>query len=103
QTGTERPLGHADALGVALALQRPSREVVVVSEADDPMRRTALAARRPGTVVATVTPEQALAWAGAGFSLFAGRDGSAPVAYVCHDHVCALPARSDAALAEQLR
>ncbi|MCL9665619.1 DUF255 domain-containing protein [Curtobacterium albidum] len=103
QTGTERPLGHADALGVALALQRPSREVVVVSEADDPMRRTALAARRPGTVVATVTPEQALAWAGAGFSLFEGRDGSAPAAYVCHDHVCSLPARSDAALAEQLR
>ncbi len=103
QTGTERPLGHADALGVALALQRPSREVVVVSEADDPMRRTALAARRPGTVVATVTPEQARAWAGVGFSLFAGRDGSAPAAYVCHDHVCALPARSDAALAEQLR
>ncbi|MFS2032386.1 thioredoxin domain-containing protein, partial [Curtobacterium sp. CT11-45] len=37
-TGTERPLGHADALGVALALQRPSREVVVVaSDPDDPI------------------------------------------------------------------
>jgi len=103
RTGTERPLGHADALGLALALQRPSREVVVVAGPDDPMRTTALRARRPGTVVATVLPEQASAWAAAGFALFAGRDGTAPAAYVCHDHVCALPAHSDAALADQLR
>ena len=103
RTGTERPLGHADALGLALALQRPSREVVVVAGPDDPMRTTALRARRPGTVVATVLPEQASAWADAGFALFAGRDGSAPATYVCHDHVCALPAHSDAALADQLR
>lgn len=109
RTGTDRPLGHADALGLALALQRPSREVVVVSNpadaADpaDPMRRTAAAARRSGTVVATVLPEQARAWADAGFSLFAGRHGSAPAAYVCHDHVCALPAHSEAELVDQLR
>ncbi|MDM7887635.1 DUF255 domain-containing protein [Curtobacterium sp. RHCJP20] len=107
-TGTERPLGHADALGVALALQRPSREVVVVTEVvesgrGDRMRRTALAARRPGTMVATVTANQARAWADAGFSLFIGRDGSSPAAYVCHDHVCALPARDVAALSDQLR
>lgn len=103
RTGTERPLGHADALGLALALQRPSREVVVVAAVDDPLRRTARHARRPGTVVATVTPGQARAWADAGFSLFAGRDGTAPAAYVCHDHVCALPAHTDAELADQLR
>ncbi|WIE75079.1 DUF255 domain-containing protein [Curtobacterium sp. MCSS17_007] len=104
RTGTERPLGHADALGVALALQRSSREVVVVSpDPDDPMRAVAHGARRPGTVVASVTPPQARAWADAGFSLFAGRDGAAPAAYVCHDHVCALPAHTGDELADQLR
>ncbi|QQD75623.1 thioredoxin domain-containing protein [Curtobacterium sp. YC1] len=102
-TGTERPLGHADALGVALALQRPSREVVVVTrDADDPLRAVARSARQPGTVVALVTPEQARAWSDVGFSLFAGRDGLDPAAYVCHDRVCALPARTADAFAEQI-
>ncbi len=101
-TGTERPLGHADALGVALALQRPSREVVVVAPVDDPMRAAAVAARRPGTVVGTVTGEQAAAWTAAGFELFAGRDLPGAAAYVCHDRVCGLPARSAADLAAQL-
>jgi uncharacterized protein YyaL (SSP411 family) len=103
RTGTERPLGHADALGVALALQRPSRQVVVVTSApDDPMRALAAAARRPGTVVATVTPEQARAWADAGFSLFEARESLDPAAYVCHDRVCNLPARTPDAFAEQI-
>ncbi len=102
-TGTERPLGHADALGVALALQRPSREVVVVtSDAADPLRAVARSARQPGTVVAVVTPEQARAWSDVGFSLFAGRDDLDPAAYVCHDRVCALPARTADAFAEQI-
>ncbi|MGN8049001.1 thioredoxin domain-containing protein [Curtobacterium sp. 22159] len=101
-TGTERPLGHADALGVALALQRPSREVVVVaSDPDDPIRAVGRRARRPGTVVALVTPGQAAAWAAAGFELFDGRDQLDPAGYVCHDRVCALPARSADVLAEQ--
>lgn len=103
RTGTERPLGHADALGVALALQRPSREIVVVtSSTDDPMRAVAHRARRPGTVVATTTPEQARDWAAAGFSLFEGRDVLDPAAYVCHDRVCDLPSRSADALAGQI-
>ncbi|MCS6566426.1 DUF255 domain-containing protein [Curtobacterium flaccumfaciens pv. flaccumfaciens] len=103
RTGTERPLGHADALGVALALQRPSREIVVVtSSTDDPMRAVAHRARRPGTVVATTTPEQARHWAAAGFSLFEGRDVLDPAAYVCHDRVCDLPSRSADALAGQI-
>ncbi|SDQ61122.1 hypothetical protein SAMN02800687_2091 [Curtobacterium sp. UNCCL20] len=102
-TGTERPLGHADALGVALALQRPSREVVVVAaDRADPIRAAARAARRPGTVVAVVTPTQASAWEAAGFELFASRAGLDPAAYVCHDRVCALPARSAPELATQL-
>jgi uncharacterized protein YyaL (SSP411 family) len=103
RTGTERPLGHADALGVALALQRPSREIVVVtSGAADPMRAVAHRARRPGTVVATTTSEQAHDWAEAGFSLFEGRDVLDPAAYVCHDRVCELPSRSADALAQQI-
>ncbi|WP_412873498.1 thioredoxin domain-containing protein [Curtobacterium poinsettiae] len=103
RTGTERPLGHADALGVALALQRPSREIVVVtSSTDDPMQAVAHRARRPGTVVATTTPDQARDWAAAGFSLFEGRDVLDPAAYVCHDRVCDLPSRSADALAGQI-
>ena len=102
RTGTERPLGHADALGVALALQRPSREIVVTSSTDDPMQAVAHRARRPGTVVATTTPDQARDWAAAGFSLFEGRDVLDPAAYVCHDRVCDLPSRSADALAGQI-
>ncbi|MCS6578805.1 thioredoxin domain-containing protein [Curtobacterium poinsettiae] len=103
RTGTERPLGHADALGVALALPRPSREIVVVtSSTDDPMQAVAHRARRPGTVVATTTPDQARDWAAAGFSLFEGRDVLDPAAYVCHDRVCDLPSRSADALAGQI-
>jgi uncharacterized protein YyaL (SSP411 family) len=102
-TGTERPLGHADALGLALALGRPSREVVVVaSDPSDPLRTASRRARRPGTVVALVTPEQASAWTAAGFELFAARDTLDPAGYVCHDRVCGLPARSAPDLAAQL-
>ncbi len=101
--GVERPLGYADALGLAVALGVPSREVVVVSsDPAHPMRASASAARRPGTTVARVTPDQARAWAAAGFGLFAARADTDPAAYVCHDHVCALPARSVDALADQL-
>jgi uncharacterized protein YyaL (SSP411 family) len=120
--GVARPLGHADALGLALALGRPSREVVVVcadaashTAADTAhdsrrvpspdtcaMADVARAARVPGTVVAVVTPEQARAWSAAGFELFDGRDAEAPVAYVCHERVCDLPARTADALAAQL-
>ncbi|PZE34297.1 thioredoxin domain-containing protein [Curtobacterium sp. MCPF17_031] len=107
RTGVDRPLGHADALGLALALQRPSREVVLV--ADDRsgsevvgMLTTVGAARRPGTIVAVLTRAQAAEWAAAGFSLFEGRDALDGVTYVCHDRVCALPARTVGELATQL-
>ncbi|PZF56638.1 thioredoxin domain-containing protein [Curtobacterium sp. MCBD17_034] len=101
--GLRQPLGHADALALALELARPSREVVaVVERSDDPMARRALTERRPGTLVAVVTPEQARAFAAAGFELFVDRDALAPAAYVCHDMVCALPARTIDALAASL-
>ena len=75
--------------------RRTSREVVVVtSDPTDPLRTTARGARRPGTVLALVTPDQAVAWTEAGFELFAGRDTLDPAGYVCHDRVCSLPART---------
>jgi uncharacterized protein YyaL (SSP411 family) len=107
RAGVAQPLGHADALGLAIALQRPSREIVVVTpEGQDAdagtMRMLATNARKPGTVVAIVTQPQARAWATAGFELFEGRDLEAPAAYVCHDRVCDLPARTPAALGSAL-
>lgn len=107
RTGVERPLGHADALGLALALQRPSREVVLVADQrSDPtvagMLDAVRTARRPGTLVAVLTRAQAAEWAAAGFSLFDGRDGLDGVTYVCHDRVCALPVRNTDDLLGQL-
>ncbi|MFJ3383549.1 MULTISPECIES: thioredoxin domain-containing protein [unclassified Curtobacterium] len=102
RAGIERPLGHADALGLALALQRPSREVVVVSEHPSDLGDAAFGARRPGTLVLVVTPTQARDWSATGFALLDGRDAQAPAAYVCHDRVCALPARSVGELIAQL-
>ncbi|PYY45841.1 MULTISPECIES: thioredoxin domain-containing protein [unclassified Curtobacterium] len=107
RTGVDRPLGHADALGLALALQRPSREVVLV--ADDrsvpevtAMLRALRSTRRPGTITAVLTRAQAAEWAEAGFTLMEGRDTADGVTYVCHDRVCALPARTADELAAQL-
>ncbi|OIH94339.1 thioredoxin domain-containing protein [Curtobacterium sp. MCBA15_001] len=100
--GVDRPLGHADALGLTLALHRPSREIVVVATEPGAFRSVAAAARRPGTLVVTLTPAQATAWAAAGFTLLESRDALDPAAYVCHDRVCALPARSADDLATQL-
>ncbi|MCJ1714270.1 thioredoxin domain-containing protein [Curtobacterium sp. VKM Ac-2922] len=102
RAGIDRPLGHADALGLALAMQRPSRQVVVVATDPGALRAAAVASRRPGTLVVVVTPTQAAEWAAAGFELLASRDQLDPAAYVCHDRVCALPARSVDDLTRQL-
>ncbi|KTR05210.1 thioredoxin domain-containing protein [Curtobacterium luteum] len=103
RSGTERPLGYADALGLALALGRPSREVVVVTaDREDPMRAAAFGARRPGTTIAAVTPAQADEWGAAGFALFEDRATHDTVAFVCHDRVCALPATTVRTLVDQL-
>jgi uncharacterized protein YyaL (SSP411 family) len=107
RTGVDRPLGHADALGLALALRRPSREVVVIADERTDARVAGMldavrTARRPATVVATLTRAQAAEWAAAGFVLFEGRDALDGVTYVCHDRVCALPARSADELTAQL-
>jgi uncharacterized protein YyaL (SSP411 family) len=64
---------------------------VVATDDTDPL--VAAARGIPADVIAAVTPEQAVAWAEAGFSLFEGRSlrhGRA-TAYDCSAFVCRLP------------
>ncbi|MBW9121054.1 thioredoxin domain-containing protein [Microbacterium trichothecenolyticum] len=87
-----QPLAYGALLRVAASLAEPPRQVVVVT--DDPRATLATAARGiRADAVAIVSPEQALAWAAAGFELFAEkaeRDGR-PTAYDCRDFACRLP------------
>jgi uncharacterized protein YyaL (SSP411 family) len=88
----EQPLAHGALLRVACTLAIPPRQVVVVARDDtDPLVTAARGI--PADIIAAVTPEQAAAWAEAGFSLFEGRSllhGRA-TAYDCSDFVCRLP------------
>jgi uncharacterized protein YyaL (SSP411 family) len=93
----QRPIAFGAALGVMSALGAESAQLVVVTGArphdGEDVTSVALAWQRAGAVVGVVTPEQALAFADAGFELFEGRvsrDGL-PTAYLCRDFVCALP------------
>ncbi|WP_243073614.1 thioredoxin domain-containing protein [Microbacterium sp. SS28] len=94
-----QPLAHSALLRVAALLASAPRQVVVIAE--DRVDAFATAARAlPADVVAVVTPEQAAAWADAGFGLFAGkslRNGRA-TAYDCRDFVCRLPVTDPADL-----
>lgn len=87
-----QPLAYGALLRVATTLAAPPRQVVVVSPDPD----AELAARARGIradVVAVASPEQAAAFADAGFGLFADkamRDGR-PTAYDCRDFACRLP------------
>lgn len=94
----EAPLAYGAILEVALGLVTPPRQVVVVGE---PGSALADAARRvDADVVAVVTPEQATAFAGAGFELFDGKvaPNGTPTAYDCRAFTCALPTTDPAAL-----
>ncbi len=86
----EQPFAHGTLLRVAAGLAVPPRQLVVVTEARD----SALAVVARGAdaeVVAVVAPEQARAFADAGFELFEGKDASAERAYDCRAFVCRLP------------
>lgn len=86
----EQPFAHGTLLRVAAGLAVPPRQLVVVTEARD----SALAAAGRGAdaeVVAVVTPDQARAFADAGFELFEGKDTSTERAYDCRAFVCRLP------------
>jgi uncharacterized protein YyaL (SSP411 family) len=82
---------YGAALEIAARLGRPARQLVVVGDPGSPLAAIARDAR--ADVVATVRPDQAAAFADAGFELFAGRvatDGRA-TAYWCEQFMCRLP------------
>src|SRR5690606_17305162 len=86
RSALSQPLAHGALLRVAAGLTRPPRQLVVVTgDAGAPLARAGRGIR--ADVIAIVTPEQADAFAGAGFSLFEGKslhDGLA-TAYDCRD------------------
>lgn len=98
-TATAQPLAHGALLRVAARLVWAPRQLVVVGGGhDDPLARTARSV--PADVVAIVTPDQAGAFAAAGFGLFrdkAMRDGK-QTAYDCRDFSCRLPVTDPVAL-----
>jgi uncharacterized protein YyaL (SSP411 family) len=94
-----QPLAHGALLRVAALLARAPRQVVVVGEASDPLADAAR--RQDADLVAVVSPEQADAFAKAGFELFEGKAtrGGLTTAYDCRDFVCRLPVTDPADLA----
>ncbi|WP_431739678.1 thioredoxin domain-containing protein [Microbacterium testaceum] len=92
------PLAHGAILEVAVGLAAAPRQVVVVGEADAEIAD--LARRLPADVVAVVSPDQARAFAEAGFELFAGKvaQGGEATAYDCRAFACALPTTDPARL-----
>ncbi|SFS09094.1 hypothetical protein SAMN04487846_2486 [Microbacterium sp. cf046] len=87
-----QPLAYGALLRVAAVLSRPPRQIVVIAE--DPEAPIVTAARAAeAEVVAVVTGAQALAWAAAGFSLFAEKAARAGLAtaYDCRAFACRLP------------
>ena len=86
----EQPFAHGTLLRVAAGLAAPPRQLVVVT--GEPHSALAAAGRgADAEVVAVVTPDQARAFADAGFELFEGKDTSTDRAYDCRAFVCRLP------------
>ncbi|RNE64107.1 thioredoxin domain-containing protein [Cryobacterium tepidiphilum] len=110
----ERPIAFGGALRLMAALASPVQQLVVVSTAmpagDAGASATGAsvldqARRAQAGIVASVTDEQADAFAAAGFGLFAerrSREGR-PTAYLCHDFVCRLPLTDAEELVRALR
>lgn len=100
ENALRQPFGHSALLAVAASLVDAPRQLVVVTA--DPMSALAHAVRAAdGDVVAIVSPEQADAFASAGFELFAGKGAVEDVAYDCRSFVCQLPTADPAAISHQ--
>jgi uncharacterized protein len=86
------PMGAGGVLGALATLAREEREIIIVSNQPTEMTAVALGYRAPGTVIVSVTGEQAQQLVDVGVEILRGRtDGSTPTAYVCHRGVCQLP------------
>ena len=86
------PLGAGGVLGALAILAREEREIIIVSNQPTEMTAVALRYQAPGTVIVSVTGDQAQQLVDVGVEILRGRtDGSTPTAYVCHRGVCQLP------------
>lgn len=93
----EHPIAYGALLRVAAGLARPPRQIVAVVSRRDTALADA-ARQSDADVVAVVTPEQAQAFAAAGFSLFEGKGAQADLLFDCRDFVCRLPTADPAAV-----
>jgi uncharacterized protein YyaL (SSP411 family) len=86
------PMGAGGVLGALATLAREEREIIIVSNQPTEMTVVAGKYQAPGTVIVSVTGEQAQQLVDVGVEILLGRtDGSTPTAYVCHRGVCQLP------------
>lgn len=86
------PLGAGGVLEALATLAREEREIIIVSDQPTEMTDVALGYRAPGTVIVSVTGDEAQQLVDVGVEILRGRtDGSTPTAYVCHRGVCQLP------------
>lgn len=87
-----QPMSYGALLDLASAIDEGPTQLVIVGEYAAPLADL-VATYPPHAVVAVVSNEQALAFAGAGFELFEGRAhaGGAPLLYACTGFVCRLP------------
>jgi uncharacterized protein YyaL (SSP411 family) len=98
------PLGAGGVLEALATLAREEREIIVVSDQPTEMTDVVLRYRAPGTVILSVTGDQAQQLVEVGVEILRGRtEGSTPTAYVCHRGVCQLPVHTAEDLRAQLQ
>ncbi|HWS51708.1 MAG TPA: thioredoxin domain-containing protein, partial [Microbacterium sp.] len=92
-----QPFAHSSMLQAAAWLAEPPRQVVVVTASrSGALAKAAL--RTDADVIAVVAPEQAQAFADAGFELFEAKGALSERAYDCRAFVCRLPVSDPADL-----